>query len=384
MSSLQKLIGLCVGAGALAYLIIKRGQESGETETSDTTESKSLEARSSYIDESKDKALDYPYPGSIKAETFNTTRSFENFKTDGIHNMSISDTLIAAIRNVVGSTALLLLVSENQEKGQMLIGPGLCLCLLPFFSTELKEAVETEQISESESDDESNSPQNQEPILKPIQIKPKRDSTNPKKAPASKKSGAKKQVAKRNMLKKITVKKPETMKKKAKRQVGNKNVEKEPKSGKSKTSAGKLNDNLAEASEKVSNIGKNLSQVSEKFNLQEMNSQKTSMTDVKKSLIQTADKLGEVHQNLQKLGDDKPQEELKEVIESAEQLQEHVTLEEADIGKELIKTAKKLDNIHDHVQEFDKPVRGMNKLEKVKKAHDKLEKISNTKKENDK
>ena len=144
MSSLQKLIGLCVGAGALAYLIIKRGQESRETETSDTTESKSLEARSSYIDESKDKALDYPYPGSIKAETFNTTRSFENFKTDGIPNMSISDTLIAAIRNVVGSTALLLLVSENQEQGQMLIGPGLCLCLLPFFSTEPKKAVETE------------------------------------------------------------------------------------------------------------------------------------------------------------------------------------------------------------------------------------------------
>ena len=384
MSSLQKLIGLCVGAGALAYLIIKRGQESREPETSDTTESKYLEARSSYTDENKDEALDYPYSGSIKAETFNTTRTFENFKTDGIPNLSTSDTLIAAIRNVVGSTALLLLVSENQEQGQMLIGPGLCLCLLPFFSAEPKKAVETEQISESESDDESKDSFQIKPIFKPIQIKPKRDSAIPKKSPASKKSGAKKQVAKRNMVKKIAVKKPETLKKKGNSQVGNKNVEKEPKSGKSKTSAGKLNDNLAEASEKVSNIGKNLSQVSEKFNLQEMNSQKTSMTDVKKSLIQTADKLGEVHQDLKKLGDDKPQEELKEVIESAEQLQEHVTLEEADIGKELIKTAKKLDNIHEHVQEFDKPVRGMNKLEKVKKAHDKLEKISNTKKENDK
>merc|ERR1711974_251084 len=103
----------------------------------------------------------------------------------------------------------------------------------------------------------------------------KRASTNlgnkKKKVPATKKSLAKKQVASKNMPKTTAVKKPETMKKKASEQAGIKDdVKKEPKSGKS--GQGKLNDNLAEASEKVSIIGKNLTKVSEKFNPQEMNS----------------------------------------------------------------------------------------------------------------
>merc|ERR1711974_179205 len=46
-----------------------------------------------------------------------------------------------------------------------------------------------------------------------------------------------------------------------------------------------------------------------------------------------------------------------------------------DIGKELIKTAQNLEDIHEKIEESTKPVKGMDKLEKVKKAHDKLEKV---------
>ena len=46
-----------------------------------------------------------------------------------------------------------------------------------------------------------------------------------------------------------------------------------------------------------------------------------------------------------------------------------------DIGKELIKTAQNLEDIHEKIEESNKPVKGMEKLEKVKTAHDKLEKV---------
>ena len=46
-----------------------------------------------------------------------------------------------------------------------------------------------------------------------------------------------------------------------------------------------------------------------------------------------------------------------------------------DIGKELIKTAQNLEDIHEKIEESNKPVKGMDKLEKVKTAHDKLEKV---------
>ena len=46
-----------------------------------------------------------------------------------------------------------------------------------------------------------------------------------------------------------------------------------------------------------------------------------------------------------------------------------------DVGKELIKTAQNLEDIHEKIEESNKPVKGMDKLEKVKTAHDKLEKV---------
>merc|ERR1711974_321264 len=46
-----------------------------------------------------------------------------------------------------------------------------------------------------------------------------------------------------------------------------------------------------------------------------------------------------------------------------------------DIGKDLIKTAQNLEDIHEKIEESTKPVKGMDKLEKVKKAHDKLERV---------
>ena len=89
-------------------------------------------------------------------------------------------------------------------------------------------------------------------------------------------------------------------------------------------------------------------------------------TDIGKELIKTIKK--------------SPQATRKTPFKSDKNLTEADKNEKAsqpktDVGKELIKTAQNLEDIHEKIEESNKPVKGMDKLEKVKTAHDKLEKV---------
>ena len=93
-------------------------------------------------------------------------------------------------------------------------------------------------------------------------------------------------------------------------------------------------------------------------------------TDIGKGLIKTAKKSPQATRKTPRKSDKKLAE-----ADKNEKLDKKASQPKTDVGKELTRTAQNLEDIHEKIEESNKPVKGMDKLEKVKTAHDKLEKV---------